>query len=135
VKQENQSQKTSGIFKSNSAAAGIFLNIVLIMLTAIIVFLTYSLILNIQTAAEQNDSDNGELQPSKIIQLEVLNGCGKEGIADERIVGGQVAVGAAALVLQQLKQPRHVLFLQVRRLGGVGRADSIHPRLDGGNRR
>jgi len=83
VKQENQSQKTSGIFKSNSAAAGIFLNIVLIMLTVIIVFLTYSLILNIQTAAEQNDSDNGTLKPSKIIQLEVLNGCGKEGIADE----------------------------------------------------
>jgi len=83
VKQKNQSQKSSGTFNKNSVAAGIFLNIVLILLSAIIIFLTYSLILNIQTVAEQNDPDSGKIQPSKIIQLEVLNGCGKEGIADK----------------------------------------------------
>ena len=72
---------------SNNLPAGkasSFSNIVLItliiFLTAVVVFLSYSLYLKIQNVA-QNNKKFPQVVASAIIQVEVLNGCGVEGVA------------------------------------------------------
>jgi hypothetical protein len=69
--------KTPNTRKSPS---GIVLNIFITLLAAIVLFMSYSIYLKLKS------NDPGEVTDkaiaSEIIQLEVLNGCGKSGIAE-----------------------------------------------------
>jgi hypothetical protein len=86
VNQQDHSEYFTPRKQNKSSAVNIFLNISLTLLSVIIIYLLLNLILNIKTIAEQNAEEEGKLKPAKVIQLEVLNGCGTEGAAD-RITG------------------------------------------------
>lgn len=54
----------------------------IVILSAVIIFLVYSLYMKIDYISEREDKSNQE-KVSAIIQVEVLNGCGVAGIASE----------------------------------------------------
>ncbi|MBU0558045.1 MAG: LytR C-terminal domain-containing protein [Bacteroidetes bacterium] len=66
----------------NKALANIFLNAIIFLLAALIIYMSYSLFLKF-TSKEKivSEADSDEVA-SEIIQLQVLNGCGVSGIAD-----------------------------------------------------
>lgn len=70
--------------KLQTGKASSFSNVILItliiFLSAVVVFLSYSLYLKIQNIAQHNNKVRQEVA-SAIIQVEVLNGCGVEGVA------------------------------------------------------
>lgn len=70
--------------KLQTGKASSFSNIILItliiFLSSVVVFLSYSLYLKIQNIAQRNNKVRQEVA-SAIIQVEVLNGCGVEGVA------------------------------------------------------
>lgn len=81
MKVKNPTDKNSANIKTGSAA-NIFLNVIIVLLTGLVIFLSYSLFTKISALA----SDNSEEELNKnvrIIQLEVLNGCGITGIAEK----------------------------------------------------
>lgn len=71
--------------KSNRKAS-LFSNYLLIgliaLLSAVIIFLSYSLYLKIRIISDNKDKNEKD-KVSAIIQVEVLNGCGVEGIASQ----------------------------------------------------
>ncbi len=69
------------IKKSSGSAANIFLNVIIIILACLVIFLSYSLITKI-TALTSGDDETDLNKSSHIIQLEVMNGCGISGIAE-----------------------------------------------------
>jgi LytR cell envelope-related transcriptional attenuator len=79
VKERNPSKKQST--KPNGKTTNIFLNIIIVLLAGLIIFMSYSLFTKIK--ALSSGDDIAEPKPSKIIQLEVLNGCGIGGVADK----------------------------------------------------
>jgi hypothetical protein len=68
--------------RSDNSSRNLFLNISIVILSVIIIFLSYSLLnkLNAFDSPMQNDDS---LMRKEIIQVEVLNGCGIPGIADK----------------------------------------------------
>jgi cell division protein YceG involved in septum cleavage len=64
----------------DSSFSNIILIILIIFLSAVVVFLSYSLYLKIQNISQSKNKSDHEV-PSAIIQVEVLNGCGVEGVA------------------------------------------------------
>lgn len=75
-KRKNQ---TPGI---KSATNNFFLNIIIFLLTAIIIFVSYSLFVKITDQSDNRVENSKKQTASEIIQLEVLNGCGVAGAAD-----------------------------------------------------
>ena len=69
------------IKKSSGSAANIFLNVIIIILACLVIFLSYSLITKI-TALTSGEDETDLNKSSHIIQLEVMNGCGISGIAE-----------------------------------------------------
>lgn len=65
------------------SGSNLFLNIIILLLGAIVIFLTYSLIINLFPQKNEIVEENNSQKPSQIIQLEVLNGCGVSGVADK----------------------------------------------------
>ena len=63
-----------------SSISNIVLITLIIFLSAVVVFLSYSLYLKIQNISQNNNKSQQEVA-SAIIQVEVLNGCGVDGIA------------------------------------------------------
>jgi hypothetical protein len=82
VIKKNHSKKTSDSGLNSTDSKNFILNGILLLLTAVIIYLVYSLLMNIRAAVNEDSYDADLIQPSEIIQLEVLNGCGKDGIAD-----------------------------------------------------
>lgn len=66
--------------RKNSSFSNIVLITLIVVLSAIIIFLAYSLYMKIQNISESKNK-LGQNRPSAIIQVEVLNGCGVDGAA------------------------------------------------------
>ena len=79
MKERNPSDKQSK--KPAGKVANIFLNLIIVLLAGLIIFMSYSLFTKIKALSSGDDTT--EAKPSKIIQLEVLNGCGIGGVADK----------------------------------------------------
>ena len=79
MKEKNPSNKQSA--KPTGKTANIFLNVIIVLLAGLIIFMSYSLFTKIKTLSSGDGAT--EPQPSKVIQLEVLNGCGISGVADK----------------------------------------------------
>jgi hypothetical protein len=81
VKEKSPSNKNSAN-KSPGSAANIFLNTTIVLLAGVVIFLSFSLFTKISALTSGEDEINLN-KTSKIIQLEVLNGCGITGIAEK----------------------------------------------------
>jgi hypothetical protein len=79
VKERNPSNKQST--KPTGKTVNIFLNVIIVLLAGLIIFMSYSLFTKIKAVSSGNETT--EAKPSKVIQLEVLNGCGISGVADK----------------------------------------------------
>lgn len=66
--------------RKSSSISNIILITLIIFLSAIVVFLSYSLYLKIQNISDSKNHSGQEVA-SAIIQIEVLNGCGVDGVA------------------------------------------------------
>lgn len=78
TKQKQNSPKKVGIKLS---ASNLFLNTSIILLSIVIIYLVYSIIIKL-APPEPDEAQEKEKQAAEIIQLEVLNGCGAGGVAD-----------------------------------------------------
>ena len=59
-----------------------FLNFTILLLSVVIIFLTYSIITKVDYFSSNNNNEENIGENKKPVQLEVLNGCGVNGIAD-----------------------------------------------------
>ena len=75
-------KKTSKEFNTKPSTTNLFLNIIILLLSAIIIFMSYSLVVNLTDGRNSSSSANGK-KAASIIQVEVLNGCGVSGAADK----------------------------------------------------
>ncbi|RPI73208.1 MAG: LytR family transcriptional regulator [Ignavibacteriales bacterium] len=80
MKVKHPSEKDSA--NKNSRSVNIFLNLVIVLLAGLVIFLSFSLLTKISALAFNEDETDLNKTP-KIIQLEVLNGCGITGIAEK----------------------------------------------------
>lgn len=80
MKGKNTSSSNSLPTGKASSFSNIILITLIIFLSAVVVFLSYSLYLKIQNISESKNKSAHEVA-SAIIQVEVLNGCGVEGVA------------------------------------------------------
>ena len=80
MKGKTSSSSNNLPIRKASSFSNIVLITLIIFLTAVVVFLSYSLYLKIQNVA-QNNKKSPRVVASAIIQVEVLNGCGVEGVA------------------------------------------------------
>ena len=84
LQSKNRSQKGSVKKKSTkSSFPDIGLNIIIVLLSVIIIYISYSIIYRIIDKQSGEDALTELQKPSEIIQLEVLNGCGAGGIGDK----------------------------------------------------
>ena len=79
MKEKNPSNKQSA--KPTGKTANIFLNVIIVLLAGLIIFMSYSLFTKIKALSSGDETT--EAKPSKVIQLEVLNGCGIGGVAEK----------------------------------------------------
>ena len=80
MKVKNPSEK--GPANKNSRSVNIFLNLFIVLLAGLVIFLSFSLLTKISALAF-NEDETDMNKTSRIIQLEVLNGCGITGIAEK----------------------------------------------------
>lgn len=80
MKGKISSSKSNKSARKPSSISNIILITLIIFLSAVVVFLSYSLYLKIKNIS-QNDHKSKQSVASDIIQVEVLNGCGVEGVA------------------------------------------------------
>jgi len=81
VKERNPTDKQS-VKNSPGKISNIFLNVIIVLLTGLIIFMSYSLFTKITTLASGDDEEDENKSPG-IIQLEVMNGCGITGVAEK----------------------------------------------------
>jgi hypothetical protein len=81
VKVKNPADKNSSN-KNPGSATNIFLNVIILLLAGVVIFLSYSLFTKISAVTSAEDKTSLK-KPSRIIQLEVLNGCGITGVAEK----------------------------------------------------
>lgn len=65
-----------------SSTINLFLNVAIFLLGAIIIFMIYSIYVKLANPTVDVESNTQTQNPSEIIQVEVLNGCGVGGVAD-----------------------------------------------------
>ncbi|MCF8241042.1 MAG: LytR C-terminal domain-containing protein [Melioribacteraceae bacterium] len=65
-----------------ASTANIFYNILIFILAAVIIYMTYSIFIKLSGKSEEVVINNNYGAASEIIQVEVLNGCGVSGVAD-----------------------------------------------------
>ncbi len=63
--------------------SNLFPNLTIIFLTAILIFAGYKLFSDVKPLLTGDDSDQDKILAKDLVQVEVLNGCGKNGIADK----------------------------------------------------
>jgi len=81
VKERIPTDKQS-VKNSPGKISNIFLNVIIVLLTGLIIFMSYSLFTKITTLASGDDEEDENKLPG-IIQLEVMNGCGITGVAEK----------------------------------------------------
>ncbi len=69
--------------KPNSHSSNLILNSIIVLLGVLIIFLTYSFITQISHFSRVESDKNNNKSASSIIQVEVLNGCGASGVAEQ----------------------------------------------------
>jgi len=83
VNSKSQSQNKSTDNFPAGKTTNSFLNFTILLLSAVIIFLTYSIITKVDYfSSSSNDEENVGVN-KKTVQLEVLNGCGVNGIAEK----------------------------------------------------
>lgn len=82
MEENPQKEKLSKDINAKKSFSGLFVNIIILLLTVIIVFMLYSLYLKFDTGIKQ-DSHLAYKNKNHILQVEVLNGCGVSGVADK----------------------------------------------------
>lgn len=75
---ENSSTKLP---KKKTPFTSYFLNALILLLSIVVFFLAYSLIIKFTSSGKKEIQQKDK--PSRIIQMEVLNGCGSSGVADK----------------------------------------------------
>lgn len=78
-KKTNKSNKNTDVKKST---ANIFLNVIIFLLGAIILYMAYAIAAKLMHSETPGEAAARTQSPSVIIQAEVLNGCGIGGVAD-----------------------------------------------------
>jgi hypothetical protein len=81
VKERTPSSKSDHKVNLKTSTSNLFLNIIILILGLLIVFMSYSLFTKIKGNGEDEDIKNSKTQ-AKIVQLEVMNGCGISGVAE-----------------------------------------------------
>ena len=69
--------------KPNSHSSNLILNSIIVLLGVLIIFLTYSFITQNSHFSRVESDKNNNKSASSIIQVEVLNGCGASGVAEQ----------------------------------------------------
>lgn len=82
MKEKPPTKHTDNSLINKAPAAPIFYFIVIILSTAAIVFFSLSVYNKIEAHFLEDEEEDIEQQHLKVIQVEVLNGCGTPGIAD-----------------------------------------------------
>lgn len=80
MKETKQTKKPASSDKSNFL--NIFINVLIGLLLVLVLFFAYNIVAKL-TAREEPEELADLNKPSKIVQLEVLNGCGTSGVADK----------------------------------------------------
>jgi len=83
VNNKFQPQKKSTDNFPSGKSTNSFLNITILLLSIVIILLTYSIITKIDYFNSNNNDDENIGANNKPVQLEVLNGCGVNGVADK----------------------------------------------------
>lgn len=83
MKSKRQPKKIPKDVNLKTSASNFFLNIIIIFLGIIIIFLSYSLFVKIKDKNTADEELSRKKAASKIIQVEVLNGCGVSGAAEK----------------------------------------------------
>ena len=65
-----------------ASTTNLFINIAIFLLLAVIIFMLYSIYIKLANSSSDNFVNASDQQPSEIIQVQVLNGCGVSGIGD-----------------------------------------------------
>lgn len=81
MKEKKPSDKISAN-KNSGSATNIFLNSIIVLLAGLILFMSFSLYSKISSLTSEEDENNLN-KTSRIVQLEVLNGCGITGVAEK----------------------------------------------------
>ncbi len=79
---KSQPQKKSTDNFPAGKTSNAFLNFTILLLSVVIIFLTYSIITKVDYFSSNNNDEENIRENKKPVQLEVLNGCGVSGVAD-----------------------------------------------------
>lgn len=82
AKDSSNQKETSKIKTSSDRSSHISLNIIIVVLTLLIMFLVYSLIMQISNSLSREETDPKNVILPSQVQIEVLNGCGVSGVAE-----------------------------------------------------
>lgn len=66
-----------------SLTSNIFLNIIIVILGIVIIYMSYAIIVKIKSNSKDTSTVEKVQAAAKIIQVEVLNGCGAAGVGDK----------------------------------------------------
>ena len=80
---EKSRPKNNIVSKNNPFVTNLVLNSIILLLGALIIFLTYSLVNHLSESAQGKKDLGKKNAASSVIQVEVLNGCGAAGVAEK----------------------------------------------------
>ena len=80
---KSQPQKKSSDNFPAGKTTNVFINFTILLLSVVIIFLTYSIITKVDYLRSNNTEEETIGVTKKPVQLEVLNGCGVNGVADK----------------------------------------------------
>ncbi len=83
MKIQSSLQKQSKVKNIKTSAANHILNFIIAILSLAIIFLAYSIVTKLQSVSLAEEETVKKNIPANIIQVEVLNGCGRTGVADK----------------------------------------------------
>lgn len=82
VKGNSGSKETSKNKNATKSSSNFLLNIIIVVLSLLIIFLGYALIIQISKSFDKEEITEQKIILPSQVQIEVLNGCGVSGIAD-----------------------------------------------------
>ena len=80
---KSQPQKKVSSNYPTGKTTNVFLNFTILLLSVVIIFLTYSIIEKVDYFRDNNNDKENVGVNKKPVQLEVLNGCGVNGVAEK----------------------------------------------------
>ena len=82
IKEKKTLKKKAGGVNSKSTVINTLLNISIFILSAIIIYMLYSIFVKFNSSSDNYVISENKGEASEIIQVDVLNGCGVGGVAD-----------------------------------------------------